>query len=331
MGIIEDLKTRAKAQQKTIVLPESQDERTLKAASIIRSEGLSEVILLGEQTRILDDASALGLDLSTCTIINPQASDLIDVFSTAFFNKRKEKGITHDQALVAVKNQLYFGALLVQHGIAQGMVAGATNTTADVLRAALQVVGVKRGLKTVSSTFIMVSPRAEDPALMFADCAVVPCPSDEQLADIAISTAETRRLIMGDEPYVALLSFSTKGSAEHELVSKVQSAVQILDARKVDFAYDGELQLDAALVPKVAASKAKGSLVAGKANTLVFPDLQAGNIGYKLVQRLGNYEAIGPIIQGLAAPICDLSRGCSVDDIVNTAALVILLAQNTQS
>lgn len=328
MSIINDLKARAKALKMTIVLPESHDERTLRAAQIIVNESISDVILLGDPEKILADAGALGLDLSQCKIIDPCSSEFTNDFADAFFQKRKEKGISPEQALACTQNPLYFGAMLVNKGVAQGMVAGAANTTADVLRAALQVVGVKPGLKTVSSTFIMVSPRTEDPALMFADCAVVPCPTDEQLADIATSTAETRRLILSDEPFVALLSFSTKGSAEHELVSKVQSAKAILDARTVDFAYDGELQLDAAIVPRIAASKAKNSPVAGKANTLIFPDLQAGNIGYKLVQRLGNYEAIGPIIQGLAAPICDLSRGCSVDDIVNTAVLVLLMAQN---
>jgi phosphate acetyltransferase len=184
------------------------------------------------------------------------------------------------------------------------------------------------GLKTVSSTFIMVSPRENEPTYLFADCAVVPNPSADQLADIASSTAYTRRAILGDEPFVALLSFSTKGSAEHELVEKVRMAKNLLDDRQVDFAYDGELQLDAAIVEKVAKSKAPGSTVAGNANTLVFPDLGAGNIGYKLVQRLAGYEAIGPIIQGLAAPICDLSRGCSTEDIVNTAILVLLMSQN---
>jgi phosphate acetyltransferase len=226
-----------------------------------------------------------------------------------------------------MQNVLFYGAMMVNQGLANGMVAGAANTTADVLRAALQVVGVKPGLKTVSSTFIMVSPRENETTFLFADCAVVPNPNEEQLADIACSTAATRHSILGDEPFVALLSFSTMGSAEHELVEKVRSAKAILDQRKVDFLYDGELQLDAAIVEKIARSKAPQSKVAGKANTLVFPDLQAGNIGYKLVQRLAGYEAIGPIIQGLAAPICDLSRGCSTEDIFNTAILVLLMSK----
>jgi phosphate acetyltransferase len=253
---------------------------------------------------------------------------LLDKYADYFYERRKEKGISPEEARAAMLNPLYFGAMMVKQGLASGMVAGAANTTADVLRAALQVVGVMPGLKTVSSTFIMVSPRENDPTYLFADCAVVPNPSADQLADIASSTAYTRRAILGDEPFVALLSFSTKGSAEHELVEKVRMAKNILDDRQVDFAYDGELQLDAAIVEKVAKSKAPGSTVAGNANTLVFPDLGAGNIGYKLVQRLAGYEAIGPIIQGLAAPICDLSRGCSTEDIVNTAILVLLMSQN---
>jgi phosphate acetyltransferase len=327
MHILDILKNRAKALNGSIVLPEAFDERTLRAADQIIKENLAEVYLLGQQQKITEDAAKLGLDLSRAKILDPATAEQLPKFADFFYNKRKEKGVTPDQALETVKNPLFFGACMVKLGIVGGMVAGAANTTADVLRAALQVVGVMPGLKTVSSTFIMVVPDflGEDRVFLFADCAVVPNPNSEQLADIATSTALTRRAILGDEPKVALLSFSTLGSAEHELVTKVQEARAILTERKVNFAFDGELQLDAAIVPAIAKSKAPNSQVAGQANTLVFPDLQAGNIGYKLVQRMAKAEAIGPIIQGLAAPVCDLSRGCSWEDIANTVVLVLLM------
>jgi len=326
MHILEQLKNRAIAIGGKIVLPEAGDKRTLEAADGIIAQGLAQVCLLGEASTILTAAKSYNLDLSECEIIDPVQSSDFEFFVHTLYERRKAKGMSEEDARLTMANPLYYGAMMVKHGLASGMVAGAANTTADVLRAALHVVGVTPGLKTVSSSFIMVSPRSEDPCYLFADCAVVPNPTAEQLADIATSTAQTRKSILGDEPKVALLSFSTKGSAEHELVEKVRQAKSILDLRKVDFAYDGELQLDAAIVQKIAQSKAPQSSVAGAANTLVFPDLQAGNIGYKLVQRLGGYEAIGPIIQGLAAPICDLSRGCSTEDIVNTAILVLLMS-----
>ncbi len=326
MHILETLKKRAIAIGGTIVLPESNDLRSLEAASEISHRKIARVVLLGDSAQVFAKAKEQGLDLSDCQIIDPKGSDDLKHFAKILYEKRKAKGMSVQEALITMQNPLYFGAMMVREGKASGMVAGASNLTSDVLRAALHVVGVKPGLKTVSSSFIMVSPRSGEPSYLFGDCAVVPDPTAEQLADIASSSAETRRQILGDEPFVALLSFSTKGSAEHELVEKVRSAKSILDERKVDFAYDGELQLDAAIVEKVAGSKAPGSKVAGRANTLIFPDLQAGNIGYKLVQRLGGYEAIGPIIQGLAAPICDLSRGCSTQDIVNTAVLVLLMS-----
>jgi len=330
MNILESLKARARQIGGTIVLPESRDGRTLKAAVQIVTEGFAKVILLGDSDKMAIDAKELGLNLNNpaVKVINPVTSADLPRFAEYFFNRRKEKGVSAAEALNIMENPLYFGACMVKHGLASGMVAGAANTTADVLKAALQVVGVSPGLKTVSSTFIMVVPdfMGEDRVFLFADCAVVPNPTAEQLADIATSTAKTRRAIIGDEPKVALLSFSTLGSAQHELAEKVIAAKTILDERKVDFAYDGELQLDAAIMPSIAKSKAPHSKVAGQANTLIFPDLQAGNIGYKLVQRMAKAEAIGPIIQGLAEPVCDLSRGCSCEDIVNTAVLVLLMA-----
>ncbi len=332
MRIIEELKARASSRGGRIVLPESGDRRTLQAADIILKEGLAEIILVGKEAQVLSQAKELGLDLGKANIMDPHNHPDIDQFAKFYHEKRREKGVTAEQAAETVRNELYFGTLLVRFAHADGMVAGAANTTADVLRAALQVVGVAPGLKTVSSCFIMVVPdyRGKDRIYLFADCAVVPLPEVEQLADIAISTAQTRRQILGDEPKVALLSFSTKGSGKHELVEKVTGAMEILANRGVDFEYDGELQLDAAVVPEIAKLKAPGSKVAGEANVLIFPDLQSGNIGYKLVQRFAKAEAIGPIIQGLAAPVCDLSRGCSTQDIVNTSALVLLMAEKKQ-
>lgn len=333
MDIISDLKAKAKTIEGRIVLPESLDTRTLQAAEIVICEGVADIILVGNLEAIKTREKILDLDLSQATIIDPATFPDLDKFADYYYERRKEKGITREQALQTVQNELFFGALLVKFGYADGMVAGAVNTTADVLRAALQVVGVTQGVNTVSSCFIMVvlDYMLEDRVYLFADCAVVPDPNPEQLADIAISTASTRRAILGDEPKVALLSFSTRGSAQHEKVEKVQLAKKILIERRVDFDFDGEMQLDAAIVPHIAKMKAPDSKVAGTANTLIFPDLQSGNIGYKLVQRFAKAEAIGPIIQGLDAPVCDLSRGSSRDDIVNTCVLVLLMAhQNKQ-
>ncbi|HQB41855.1 MAG: phosphate acetyltransferase [Candidatus Cloacimonadales bacterium] len=329
MDIIKLFKDKAKALNGTIVLPEAKDERMLKATELILKEKLAKVVLIGKADDVNADAKRLGVNIGEAEIINPADYERIGEFADFFFEKRKAKGVTQEQAKEIVLNPLFFGALLVQFKVVNGMVAGALNTTGDVLKSALQVIGVKAGLKTVSSSFIMVTPNfmGEDRVFLFGDCAVVPDPTAEQLADIAISTATTRNALLGDEPKVALLSFSTKGSAEHELVDKVRETCKILAERKVDFDYDGELQADAAIVPKVGASKAPNSKVAGNANVLIFPDLQSGNIGYKLVQRFANAEAVGPIIQGLAAPVCDLSRGCSVEDIINTTALVLLISQ----
>ncbi|MDD4223009.1 MAG: phosphate acetyltransferase [Candidatus Cloacimonetes bacterium] len=332
MDILSELKAKAKPLGGRIVLPESDDTRTLQAADIVLSEGLADITLVGNPKEIKAREKILQLNLSRATIIDPATFGEIGKFADFYYEKRKDKGITREQAGQTVLNELYFGALLVKFGYADGMVAGAVNTTADVLRAALQVVGVTKGVKTVSSCFIMVvlDYLLEDRVYLFADCAVVPDPDPEQLADIAVSTAFTRRAILGDEPKLALLSFSTRGSAQHEKVEKVQEAVKILAKRRVDFDFDGEMQLDAAIVPHIAKMKAPDSKVAGEANTLIFPDLQSGNIGYKLVQRFAKAEAIGPIIQGLDAPICDLSRGSSRDDIVHTCVLVLLMAQQAR-
>ncbi len=328
MNIVETLRNKAKENVRTVVLPEAFDDRTLIACAEIVKHGLAKPILLGNPETVNQQAHKLGVELGDTQIIDPATYEKNAEFADYLYEKRKKRGMTMEVAVETVKDPLYSGALMVKFGIAHCMVAGAASTTADVLRAALHVVGVAAGLKTVSSSFIMVVPdyMGEDRIYLFADCAVVPNPDAAQLADIAMSTALTRKKLLGDDPKVALLSFATKGSAQHELVDKVLETKAILDERKVDFEYDGELQLDAAVVPKIGEKKAPGSKVAGNANVLIFPDLQAGNIGYKLVQRFAKAEAIGPVIQGLAAPICDLSRGCSAEDIVNTSVLASLMS-----
>ncbi|MDD3052015.1 MAG: phosphate acetyltransferase [Candidatus Cloacimonetes bacterium] len=328
MNILKDFWEKAKLINGKVILPESGDKRTLIATEMILKEKLCGVVLVGEKEAVLKNAAHNGVNIDGAEIIMPEEHPRFDDFAEFLYERRKEKGLTREKAIELSKNELYFGALMVQFKEVNGMVAGAANTTGDVLRSALQVVGVAKGLKTVSSSFIMVVPQGtEEVVYLFGDCAVVPDPTSEQLADIAMSTALTRKQLLGDQPKVALLSFSTKGSAKHELVDKVIRAREILEERKADFEFDGELQLDAAIVPKVAKSKAPGSSVAGQANVLIFPDLQSGNIGYKLTQRLAGAEAIGPVIQGLAAPICDLSRGCSAEDIANTATLVLLMSK----
>ena len=330
MDIIANFKQKAAKINGSIVLPESNDIRTLRAAEMIVKEGFSKVVLLGNPEKVNQTAKAENINLSGVEFIDPENYANIAEFENFFYEKRKSKGVTLEDAKKIVRQPLFFGALLVQHKKVNGMVAGAINTTADVLKSALQVIGVKPGLKTVSSCFIMVTPNflgQGDKVFLFGDCAVVPNPTSEQLADIAVSTALTRKALIGDAPKVALLSFSTMGSAKHELIDKVTETKAIMETRGLDFEFDGELQLDAAVVESVGKSKAPNSKVAGKANVLVFPDLQAANIGYKLVQRFAGAEAIGPVIQGLAAPVCDLSRGCSIEDIVNTCALVLLLSQ----
>ncbi|MDY6914855.1 MAG: phosphate acetyltransferase [Candidatus Cloacimonadota bacterium] len=326
MEVVEDFIKKAKKAKGKIVLPEAEDIRILTAAQKIMQQDLAKIVLIGKEEEIKLTAQENKLDISAAEIIDPHSFAELENFSYYYYKRRKKKGITKKQASETILNPLFFGALLVKFGYASGMVAGAANTTGAVIKAALHVVGVAEGLKTVSSSFIMVVPNYPE-VLMFADCAVVPNPTADQLADIAMSTAQTRRQLLDDEPVVSLLSFSTKGSAKHENVDKVLLAKNKLADRNPDFIFDGELQLDASIVEKIGKSKAPQSPVAGKANTLIFPELQSGNIGYKLVQRLAKAQAIGPVIQGLAAPICDLSRGCSIEDIVNTTAIVLLLSK----
>ena len=331
MGLIEKIKENAKQNLKTIVLPESEDERVLKATQIVLEEKLANVVLIGDKDTIQNDAKACGANIEGATIINPKTYTGMDRYVDELVELRKSKGLSkEDAATIMASEPRFFGCMMVRLGDADGLVAGSNSPTADVLRAGIQVIKTAPGVKTVSSAFVMETVDGnfgDNGLLLFADCAVNPEPTDEQLADIASSTAATAKSVVGLEPRVAMLSFSTMGSAKHPLVDKVQSAVSILEQRNVNFAFDGEMQADAAIVEAVGKKKAPDSKVAGVANVLVFPDLQAGNIGYKLVQRFAKADAHGPIVQGLAKPVNDLSRGCSVEDISNLVAITATQCQ----
>ena len=331
MSVIDKIRAKAAADVKHVVLAEGTEPRTVQAAEKIVKLGLAKITLVGAKAEIEAKAAELGVDLTGVMIVDPATSEKTASYAEQLFHIREKKGMTLEKATeLCLKNTLFYGTMMLKMGDADAMVAGAINTTGDVLRPALQIIKGAPGIKTVSSCFLMEIPKKEygdDGVMIFADCAVNIDPDAEALANIAIGAAESARSLAGIEPRVAMLSFSTKGSAKHDNVTKVQEATRIAHEMAPDLALDGELQLDAALVEKVGQLKAPGSKVAGHANTLVFPDLGAGNIGYKLVQRLAGAEAYGPILQGIAKPCNDLSRGCSVEDIVATVAITAAQAQ----
>ncbi len=324
MKLVEQIIAQAKKFNKRIVLPEGTEPRTLQAASIILREGIARLILLGNPIKIEEEANKLGVDISGAMLVDPKTDSRREHYASIMLDMRRSKGLTEEEAYKLLDDPLYFGTLMIKAGDADGEIAGAINSTGDVLRPAFQYVKTLPGVSVVSGAFMMFvnNPSyGHEGILVFADCAVMPDPDEKQLAEIAVTTARTAKAIVGLEPKVAMLSFSTKGSAKHEMVDKVVNATRLAREMAPELKIEGELQVDAALVDEVARLKAPGSEVAGKANVLVFPTLESGNIGYKLVQRLANAEAIGPVLQGMAAPINDLSRGCSVNDIVIMVAI----------
>ena len=331
MGFIDEIKAKAKANVQTIVLPETEDARTYEAAEKVLKEGTAKLVLIGSEEEIAKNKGSF--DISGATIVDPATSDKTEAYIAKLVELREKKGMTEEKAReLLLSSYTYYGVMMVKMGDADGMVSGACHSTADTLRPCLQILKTKPGTKLVSSFFVMVVPdcdMGENGTFVFSDCGLEQNPDSEKLAAIALSAAESFKLLVGDEPRVALLSHSSKGSAKHADVDKVVEAVKIAQANAPEgVMVDGELQLDAAIVPSVGASKAPESSVAGKANVLVFPDLDAGNIGYKLVQRLAKAEAYGPMTQGIAAPVNDLSRGCSAEDIEGVIAITAVQCQN---
>ena len=331
MAYIDIIKDKARMDKKTIVLPETNDKRTLIAASQIMQEGIANIIMVGNEEKIMDGAGWLEVDLTGVKVVDPETTEKLDEYVNLLYETRKAKGMTLEKAReILLKDYLTFGVVMVKANDADGMVAGACHATADTLRPALQILKTAPGVKLVSAFFLMDVPDCEygdNGTFLFADCGLNQYPTAEELAAIAESSARSFKSLVGSKPIIAMLSHSTKGSAKHPLVDKVAEAVKIAHEQYPQLCLDGELQTDAALVPSVAKSKAPGSEVAGKANVLVFPNLDAGNIGYKLVQRLGKADAYGPMLQGIAKPVNDLSRGCSWQDIVGVVALTAVQAQ----
>lgn len=329
MSFIDDIKNRAKQNIKTIILTESEDVRVLEAASKVTKEGFAKIILIGNPDEANSLASSHNIDISGIQIINPETSEKYDEYVNSFYELRKAKGITIDDAKKYMKDNMYFGTMMVKQGHADGLVSGACHSTANTLRPALQILKTAPGTKLVSAFFLMIVPNCEygeNGTFVFGDCGLVENPSADDLSEIAISSSKSFNKLTGKESKVAMLSYSTYGSAHSELTEKVVSATQLLKEKAPDLKCDGELQLDAAIVPEIARSKAPNGTLNGTANTLIFPDLNAGNIGYKLVQRFAKAEAYGPLCQGIAKPVNDLSRGCSADDIVGVVAITSVQA-----
>lgn len=333
MALIDNIIARAQSNRQRIVLPESLEDRTITAADRAIADGLAEIILIGNREEIMAKAASLGLkNIDKATIIDPATSEKTAVYAKLLYELRKSKGMTEEEAAKLVLNPLYFGCLIIKNGDADGQISGALSTTGETLRPALQIIKCAPGISCVSGAMLMITQApeyGENGVLVIGDVAVTPMPDEKQLAQIAVCTAQTARSVAGfAEPRVAMLSFSTKGSAKHDVVDKVVAATALAKELNPSLKIDGELQADAALVPSVGSKKAPGSEIAGKANVLVFPNLEVGNIGYKLVQRLGHADAIGPILQGIARPVNDLSRGCSVDDVYKMVAITACQAMD---